>query len=542
MVYRPPMPALFAILLLASAQAEAPAAAPPAAAAREADGAVQEPDTTVPAPEADAAPLPEATAARPAGKPAAPRQQLRILPQDTRLDAYQQFRNLYELARFDEALPYAKRVVELSEADEDRDYQLPIAYNNLGATQYQLADYPAAEASYRKSLELLEATQGISSRRLVVPLAGLGAVYAAQDQHAIAAELYDRALAVSRRADGLFNLQQLPLIEQAADSRYAINDFGGAEREYMYALKIAEQNYGYGDDRTLPALLELGAFYEGLREFIAARNMYMRARDVALKPGVYDPSAVKALCGIARSHRLQYTMDPDTLESQQPARDEITGEMIGKVYKESRVPPPAADRTGLKAAQTALELLRSTPNPPPELMTETLIELGDWFQATSRPAVAIPYYTEAAAIFDAQVAKDPLAGHPLKAPRLVFYRPPVSASRGLNTLSGQYVIRKTVFSFGVSETGQPFDISVVSTDMEEGQLSQSQRAMGKAVYSPRFAEGRPVTTAGVTFTSEWYQEYDPESAPSGLKPISTRQEVVPEPPPPDTQPASGSGA
>ena len=268
---------------------------------------------------------------------------------------------------------------------------------------------------------------------------------------------------------------------------------------------MAERNYGYGDTRTLPPLLDLGAFYESLREFIAARNMYLRARDVALKPGVYDPQAVRALNGIARSHRLQYTMDPDTLDSQRPAYDEVTGEMVAKVYKESRVPPPAADRTGLKAAQTALELLRSTSDPPDALLTETLIELGDWYQATSRPEISTPYYAEAAAIFDAQVEADPLAGHPLKAPRMVFYRPPLSASRGLNTLSGQYVIRKAVFSFSVTEKGEPIDITVVSTDMEEGQVSQSQRAVGKAIYSPRFVDGQPVSTAGVTFTSECYQ-------------------------------------
>ncbi len=118
-------------------------------------------------------------------------------------------------------------MVELSERGEDPDYELPIAYNNLGATQYQLGDYAGANASYRKSLDMLEATQGISSRRLVVPLAGLGAVFAAQEKHQAAAELYERALAVSRRADGLFNLQQVPLIKLAADSRYAISDFGG---------------------------------------------------------------------------------------------------------------------------------------------------------------------------------------------------------------------------------------------------------------------------------------------------------------------------
>jgi tetratricopeptide (TPR) repeat protein len=537
-VYRRSMNPVLVVLLLAAAQADGQVGEAP----------TPTPATTAPQQQAQPQPeaattLPEATAPQQA-KPEAPRQQLRILAQDSRLEAYQQFRTLYDQARYDEALPVAKRVVELSEASEDRDHELPIAFNNLGATQYQLADYAAAEGSYRTSLELLESTQGISSRRLVVPLAGLGAAYAAQDKHEVAAELFDRALAVSRRADGLFNLQQLPLLVQAADSRYAISDFSGAEREHLYTLKIAEQNFGYGDARTLPALIGLGAFYESLREFIAARNMYMRARDVALKPGVYDPQAVKALLGIARTHRLQYTVNPDTLASQQPARDEATGDMSSMASRESRVTQPAADRTGLKAAQNALDLLRSTSSPPPSLVTETLIELGDWFQATSRPAMALPYYEEAAAILDAQVAADPLAGHPLKAPRMVFYRPPLSASRGLNAVSGQYVVRKTVFSFVVTETGLPLDIGVVSTDMDEGQLSQSRRAVSRAIYSPRFSEGRAVSTAGVTFTGEWYQQYDPESAPPDAAPNSTAPAETspgPEPEPatpPPTQPGT----
>ena len=570
MVYRPSMTPVLAALLLVAASAEGhlgeetapiPAAGQQeASAATSADEARDPPAPQAPAPDpppaasAQAAILPVTGAAPPAGTatpPAAgsatkvalpdataPQQEIRpgahqplkILAQDPRMDAYAQFRQLYESARFDEALPFAKRVVELSEQDPERDHELPIAYNNLGATQYQLGDYPAASASYNKSLELLESTQGISSRRLVVPLAGLGAVSAAQDDHKTAARFYDRALAVSRRADGLFNLQQVPLLKQAADSRYAFNDFGGAEQEYMYALKIAEQNFGYGDTQTVPPLLDLATFYEGLREFIAARMMYMRARDVALKssPG-YSPLAVKSLVGIARSHRLQYTMDPDTLESQQPTRDEVTGEVIGKVYRESRVPPPAADRTGLKAAQQALEMLRSVPNPPPDLMTETLIELGDWFQSTSRPTISAPYYAEASAIYEAEAAKDPLIANPLKAPRMVFYRPPLSASRGLNTLTGQYAILKTVFSFTVDAEGNPQDITVLDTNMNEDQVGLSRRALQKAIYSPRFSEGKPVSTAGVTFTGQWYQEHDPAEtpepaaapAPPEAKPVET---------------------
>jgi len=527
MVYRHSMIPVLASLLLAVASAEAEVAGTPAPPPVETAAAESLP-ANPPASGADSSAGP--ATGEPAGtpvkmptadvieahvKPAAPRQQLRILAQDPRMEAYDQFRSLYETAHFEEALPYARRVVELSEVDPERDYELPIAYNNLGATQYQLSNYPAAAESYQKSLELLEATQGISSRRLIVPLAGLGAVYAAQDQHALSAGLFDRALAVSRRSEGLFNLAQLPLIEQAADSLYAINDFGGVEKQYMYALKIAEQNYGYGDERTLPALLQLATFYESLREFIAARMMYLRARDAAFREsGGFNPLAIKALIGIARTHRLQYTLDPDTLDSQQPARDEITGEMVGKVYRESRVPPAAADRTGLKAAQTALEILRATSDPPPDLMTETLIELGDWYQTTSRPNFAIPFYEEAATILETRNSSDPLAGNPLMVPRMVFYRPPVSAARGLNTLTGQYIIRKTVFSFFVSETGVPQNVSVVSTNMSEGQLSQSMRSLSKAIYSPRFANGKAVATEGVTFTGEWYEEHNPEPTPA----------------------------
>ncbi|MEX0734110.1 MAG: tetratricopeptide repeat protein [Steroidobacteraceae bacterium] len=524
MVYRRSMIPVFAVLLLAAASpavglAESPAPPPAETAVTETPAPPIEPAATAP-PAGDVVdetppPLPT-TAASPAPvKPATPRQQLRILPQDPRMEAYDQFRGLYETANFEQALPHARRVVELSETDPERDHELPIAYNNLGATQYQLGDYAGAAESYRKSLELLESTQGISSRRLVVPIAGLGAVYAAQDEHALAAELYDRALAVSRRADGLFNLTQLPLIEQVADSRYAINDFAAVEKERMYALKIAEQNYGYGDERTLPPLLQLASFYESLREFIAARMMYLRARDVSYKEsGGYSPMAVKSLVGIARTHRLQYTLDPETLESQIPARDEITGDVVGKVYRESRVPPPAADRTGLKAAQTALGLLRSTPDPPKALLTETLIELGDWFQSTSRPSLSLPYYAEAATILAAEQAADPLLGNPLTVPRMVFYRPPVSAARGLNTLTGQYIIRKTTFSFVVSETGEPQDITVVSSNMSEGQLSQSRRALSRAIYSPRFVDGEAVATEGVNFVGEWYEDHIPATTPA----------------------------
>jgi hypothetical protein len=122
---------------------------------------------------------------------------------------------------------------------------------------------------------------------------------------------------------------------------------------------------------------------------------------------------------------------------------------------------------------------------------------------------------------------------------MVFYRPPLSASRGLNTLTGQYMIRKTVFSFVVSDDGRPQDVKVVTTNMTEGQLGQSIRAVSRAIYSPRFANAKAVATENVTFTGEWYEEHDPETKPEPAapapgtetpKPAETPVQATTEPP------------
>jgi tetratricopeptide (TPR) repeat protein len=434
-----------------------------------------------------------------------------VLPLDPRMEAYDQFRALYDTARYAEALPHAQRVVELSETDSDRDYELPIAYNNLGATQFKLNDFAAAEASYRISLEMLEASQGISSRRLIAPLAGLGSAYAALDQHAIAAEYFDRALAVSRRAEGLFNLEQLPLIDQAASSRFAIGDFTGVEHERQYALKVLEQNYGYDDARTLPAALKLAEFYESLQAYPAARGLYLRVRDVAMREsGGYNVAAVRAMISICRTHRLQYTMDPESLGDDVPVRDPISGQVVSQEYRAARQPAPGADRSGLKSAEQAVEILRAAVDPPKDLFAEALTELADWYQVTSRSALALPLYAEASALY--ATGEFTGAGNPFVAPRMIYYRPPLSSKRGAGNLTNPVAIRVTVFTFVVTESGGTEDIEVVSTDMADSQLSQARRALSRAIYSPRFVDGDPVATEGVRFTSEWHESQPPASS------------------------------
>ena len=156
------------------------------------------------------------------------------------IQAYRDFRRLYEAGRFVDALPLALRIVDLIEAQPDRADQLPTALNNLGAVQLELGDHAGAVASFSRALDLLERSQGVGSRRMISPLVGLGRAHAAQQQHAHAIGTYQRALSISRRADGLFNLAQLDIIEPLTASLMAVEDYVSTNQLREYAVQVVE--------------------------------------------------------------------------------------------------------------------------------------------------------------------------------------------------------------------------------------------------------------------------------------------------------------
>ena len=146
-------------------------------------------------------------------------------------DPEEQFKALYGAGDFAAALPHAQESLRAVESNPSRGGELPAAYNRLASVQLRLDDLKGAEANYLRSLEHIDASEGISARRLIEPLTGLAATYAAMDQHAMAVEYLRRAISVSRRNDGLFNLGQLELMEREIASQVALGDMGGVLEE-----------------------------------------------------------------------------------------------------------------------------------------------------------------------------------------------------------------------------------------------------------------------------------------------------------------------
>jgi tetratricopeptide (TPR) repeat protein len=133
---------------------------------------------------------------------------------DAQVEIYHQFRTAFDAHRFQEALPLAQKLVTITEEQygaNDRALVNPLA--NLGTTQYRLGDYAAAEQTYLRGIKIVEDGGAGADRLLLQPLHGLGATYFARKEYDEASVILKRALDLSRNLDGLFNPQQMQILE-----------------------------------------------------------------------------------------------------------------------------------------------------------------------------------------------------------------------------------------------------------------------------------------------------------------------------------------
>jgi tetratricopeptide (TPR) repeat protein len=493
-------PALFALATLmvttvALAQTAGPAARSPA---------------TSPATPATAPPTTPATTP-PAAPPATP-------PATERATLQSKFRELYAAGKYAEALPIATQLVDLADKDEGLRRDLPTLLVNLGIVQFRLGDYPGAEKSFTRALDIVQASQGISSRKLVPPLTGLGRTYAAQAQYGRAAEVLNRALNINRRADGLFNIEQLPIIDALVDACVKTGDVATADRERLYSLQVVEHRYGALDPRTVPVLTKVAQWYEQTRRYASARVLYERKYQIgSQEAGGRNEATVSALIGIARTHRLQFVLDPQSLLPDTTTVDQMTGRINASnidrlIHNQTTV---RLNPDGERALMQALKILDESPKAPTQLRGWTLVELGDWMMTAQRPDKGLARYAEAFPLFPATLTTPD--GNPLLQPRLLVYTAPEGTERNAEKPRSEVELKSVEFVYTVTPRGTVSDLKVVRSEVSDSRLGRARSAIAAAIYSPRYVSGEAVETKDVHFREGWLEVIKPsgdEAAPS----------------------------
>jgi TonB family protein len=302
---------------------------------------------------------------------------------------------------------------------------------------------------------------------------------------------------VSRKLDGLFNVEQLALVESLVTGYVGLNQYEDAEREQQYAVRLAENSYGRYDPRLIP-LLERGAdWLEDSGRFIAARQTYARALEIARKAGGdKDPRMITPLRGIARMYRMEYIYG---VEPVGPVVGVNSPQASGSVYGATTAPttadaPGLLNEAGEDALKLALVVIDAHPEIAPAQRGDTLIDLGDWYMVAAKPRDAMRTYKDAWHALAAPGAKGTAA---LDAPQLIIYRPPSSSRRNPTVDPEEYTEGFVEVQFVVTPEGRVKDPTIATSDVTDTVGKSVVTAIRRARYRPRFVDGAPALTSGV---------------------------------------------
>jgi tetratricopeptide (TPR) repeat protein len=395
------------------------------------------------------------------------------------------------------ALDAAQKQVAVARANaKSKPLPLADALVALGDAQRAAAVYTEAENAYAEALKIVEHAAGPTNSHLLGPLRGLGFTLAKEGKHDQASFYLNRALVLSHRTDGLFNLPQLEILRQLARSEAIVKDYDTAEQHIKYLQKIGETVYGEHDPRMIPIICDVADWRAGVRAYITARLVYEKAIALGKKTvGPDDLALVRPLRSIAHTYVWELTdLSDHASEGIRVRRDSMHLGRTNSV-EEQGPDPRYLSSDGEQALQRAVKILERYPEERTQLAA-TLLQLGDWYMIKEDRDEAMPVYARVSDL----AKEEPSAAAALSLPKRLFYPlPPILiASRRLPPpieTADRYVL----LEYSVTELGDVGDARIVETNASQRQANQILDAMRNSRFRPRFVDGKPVNATGIQY-------------------------------------------
>lgn len=393
----------------------------------------------------------------------------------------------------------------LATAARERAAQQPLALAEalslLGNAQFGAKNYEAAETAFNEALQLVDQHAGPGSPKLLDPSRGLGYTLAAAGRHKEAIPPLERALLIDRRSYGLYDIGQQNMLRQLASSLNKVGRGADAERHIAYLMQLGERVYGKRDPRQVPILGFAGSWYAEVGDFGAARAIYRHALAIVeQKLGPNDLAAVEPLRALAGTYTQELYFS--TLGIRTQSRERAPTDADGTSNNGKPINPRYLSSDGEKALDRAVKILEGRPLSAHDTLLAILIQNGDWYQIKHLPERAMPYYRRAAALsatLAAAASASPASeASALSFPVRVYYPTPSNATRNATLPAEQVDERFVETHFTVTGTGEVSDAKVADASGTQREVADALAAIRAARYRPKFVNGEPVATTGMT--------------------------------------------
>src|SRR5437667_327225 len=299
-----------------------------------------------------------------------------------------------------------------------------------------------------------------------------------------------RALDLSRNLDGLLNPGQLTILDPLIGSLVSLERHSEADREFQYAVRVAESAWGSTDPRVVRPVDRYAHWLEHMGRYPSARAQYARALTVGEGAGTRAARLViEPLLGIARTYRLEATNGNEEEGAQYV--DPFAQSGFGMTSDRG---PRGLNPDGEKALLLALQTIDRMRPVDHQVRGKTLMELGDWYLCADQTDKSLARYREAW-----KELEQAGSTAPLDEPRQLAYRAPASSVTrsplAERTNAEEHSVEAT---FTVTRDGHATNVTTNSSDASTGQQRLVPVAVKRARYAPRLLNGEPAETHGVT--------------------------------------------
>lgn len=374
--------------------------------------------------------------------------------------------------RYDEAIPVAERMADLTEEELGPGLELGAALSNLAILQRRAELYDQSEQNFLRAVDVVREADGTYSKAVIDPLLGLGVTYRLRGDYFEAVTIFEEARTVSRRAYGLLNEQQIEILDQLSYTMIDMEAYEAADEHQLTALRLMERIYGADTMGVLPAIYKFARWLRSAYRFQEERNQYTKAM------------------GIIRDHESNTSLSMVT-----PLRE------TGASFRIQKFP----EGRGIGALRRALEITESQPEPDTLMIAEILVDIGDWNVAFSKVGASGEEYRRAWDLLGGLVNGDALRKEWFDDPIYVLRENP--SSRGIRTTNDPGTLPGHVLvTFDVTESGRTANVTIVESVPPGLKDDSTARAINRSRFRPRMVGGQFVLARSLARNFTFYYE------------------------------------
>ena len=199
---------------------------------------------------------------------------------------------LYREHKYDEALPLAKRALELADAALGKtDARLIGLLINLGDLYVATLHVDDAKATFEWALMIAETNFGVDDLHVTRPLDELGYLRLNKGEYSEAAKLFSRALAIKEKGLQSSDIEIARSARALADVYRLNREYSKAEQFYERAIRIYEQA-GKKDAELVEALNRYLIVLTTENKMTEAASIRDKLATLSAEPGVVEGGVV----------------------------------------------------------------------------------------------------------------------------------------------------------------------------------------------------------------------------------------------------------